>query len=75
MVKLKFAVISPAKIAEIVPNILAVICPDKIAAILAEMFQLRLRKIEIFLSGNMPSNASVNQPGIFAKFFCGKMCG
>jgi hypothetical protein len=37
------AVISPAKFAEKIPDILAVICPEKIAAILAETFELRFR--------------------------------
>jgi hypothetical protein len=74
-VKINFGIICLAKFAQKVPDILAVICREKIAAILAENLQLTLRKIESFLCGNMLGNACVNQRGKLADFSCGKLAG
>jgi hypothetical protein len=70
-VKIKFAIIFPAKFVEKVPNTLVVMFSEKVAA----NSQLRLQKIGSFLCGNISSKACVNQHGKLIDFLCGKLSG
>jgi hypothetical protein len=63
----------PGKFADKLPDIVAVIFPDKIAAMFVEIFQLRLQKIANFSCRNIFGDGRVNKTGKIAYFSSGKI--